>query len=134
FCHANKTTTAAITAQLASRITCARPRPGEFASALSAIGELFYVFVSNCVHSWFKEHLNRHHDFGGDTAIISRLLSRERPHHRPVVAAFAGRAEFAFHQCRHEPVRADLSWPTKTAVESAARGRHAEMHSRRRQT
>ena len=37
-------------------------------------------------------------------------------HDRAVVFAAAGRAESAFHQCRHESVRAHFSRPTKAAV------------------
>src|SRR5437773_6770534 len=66
--------------------------------------------------------LFQHHDLGANSPILSRFLPREKAHHRAVVAAFAGRAQFAFHQCRHEPVRADLSWATKAVMETASCG------------
>src|SRR5207249_3206396 len=74
------------------------------------------------------------HDLGPDQAIVSRFLPREEAHHRAFIVALAGRAEPAFHQRRHEPVRANFSWSTETVVESAARGRYPKMHSGRRQT
>ena len=52
----------------------------------------------------------------------------------PSSSLAAGRAQSAFHQRGYEPVRADFSRATKAAMESAARGRHPEMHSRRRKT
>src|ERR1700686_4962433 len=75
-----------------------------------------------------------HHDFGANSAIVSRFLSREKAHDCAVIVAFARRAESAFHQRRHEPVRADFSRPAKAVLDSAARGRYAELHSSRRQT
>src|SRR5438552_2975806 len=74
------------------------------------------------------------HDLGPDQAIVSRFLPREEAHHRAFVVALDGRAEPAFHQRRHEPVRANFSWSTETVVESAARGRYPKMHSGRWQT
>src|SRR5438093_6042185 len=74
------------------------------------------------------------HDLGPDPAIVSRFLPREEAHHRAFVAALAGRAEPAFHQRRHEPVRANLFGSAKASVESATRCRYAKVHSRRRQT
>jgi hypothetical protein len=73
-------------------------------------------------------------DFGADPAIVSRFLWREKAHHCPVVLAVARLAKSTFHQCRHEPVRADFSWTTETAMETTTCGRHAKMHSRRRET
>src|SRR5437773_9190629 len=88
----------------------------------------FSEFVFIDVYSWL-----RHHDLGTDSTIIPRFLSRETAHHRAVVIAFARRSESAFHQRRDEPVCADFSRPTESAVDSAARSRHAEVHPRRRQ-
>ena len=65
---------------------------------------------------------NSHDDFGPNSTIISRFFSRETAHGCTVVIPFAGRAESAFHQRRHEPVRADLSRPTKAVVASPAGG------------
>src|SRR5437879_13690115 len=56
--------------------------------------------------------LFQHRDLGANSPILSRFLPREEAHDRAVVVAFAGRAESSFHQCRHEPVRADLSRTT----------------------
>src|SRR6266567_1132241 len=84
-------------------------------------------------HSASFSPLDRHHDLGPDSAILSRFLSRETALHCAVVVAPAGRAQLAFHQRRYEPVRADLSRATKAALESATRGRHPEMHSCRRE-
>src|SRR5258708_6814184 len=78
--------------------------------------------------------LFQHHDLGANSPILSRFLPREKAHDRPVVAAVAGSAQFAFHQRRHEPVRADLSRTTKAVMEAGPSGRYPEMHSRRRQT
>src|SRR5436190_3387781 len=78
--------------------------------------------------------LDRHHDLGRNPPILSRFLSRETTHHCALVLAIARRAESAIHECWHEPVRADLSRPAKAGVESAARGRHTEVHSGRRET
>src|ERR1700688_4002919 len=72
-----------------------------------------------------------HHDLGADSAIVSRFLPRETAYHCALVVAFARCAESAFHERRHEPVRADFSGTAKAVMEPAARRRHAEMHSRR---
>src|SRR5438270_2592509 len=79
-------------------------------------------------HSSFVIRHFPHHDLGANPAIVSRFLSRETAHYRAVVIAAARRAESAFHQRRHEPVCAHFSRTAKTVVESAARGRHTEMH------
>src|SRR5258708_34995965 len=60
-------------------------------------------------------------DLGSDTAIISRFLPREKAHHCALVVASARRAESALYECRHEPVRADFSRATETAMETTAR-------------
>src|SRR5713101_8470654 len=66
--------------------------------------------------------LFQHHDLGANSPIVSRFLPREKAHDCSVVAAFAGRAQFAVHQRRHEPVRADFSGTTKAVMEAGASG------------
>src|SRR5439155_25706485 len=78
--------------------------------------------------------LDRHHDLGRNPPIPSRFLSRETTQHCALVVTAARRAKSAFHQRRHEPVRADLPWTAETFMDSGACGRHPEMHPRRRQT
>src|SRR5438874_739861 len=75
-----------------------------------------------------------HHDFGADSAILSRFFPRETAHHCAFLALATERAESAFYQCWHEPVRADLFGTTESSMETCARGRYAEVHSRGRQT
>ena len=53
--------------------------------------------------------------------VVSRLLQVEAAHHRPVFKPAARRAESALYECRHEPVRADFSRATETAMETATR-------------
>ena len=55
-------------------------------------------------------------DLGANQTIISRFLSRETAHHCAVIVPVAGRAKSPFHQCGHEPVRADFSWAAKSST------------------
>src|SRR5438128_1819370 len=73
----------------------------------------------------------------GDVAALDRMTSDDytfitlRGELRTKSDILKGFAESAFHECWHEPVRADLPGTTKSSMETSARGRYAEMHSRR---
>ena len=96
--------------------------------ALSSIKARGFSFPEIRVYSWSPMT-------SAEIRQSSSIFSARRAHHRAVVLAAAGLAEPALHQCRHESVRADLPRPDEMPPwTTAARRRHAEMHSRRRQT
>ncbi len=70
-------------------------------------------------------------DLRPDPPVVPRFLRLEAARRRAVVVPDADRPQPAFHERRHEPVRALL--PRRPGGPVEARGRHPEMHPRGRQ-